>query len=100
MGGFSARKALQVVKNVETVIAIELLAACQALEFFRPLETTPALEAVHALVRTEVAPWNKDRYMTPDIERVTEMVRDGRVVGRILEFKLSLRIIYLIVLKK
>ena len=37
---------------METVIAIELLAACQGLEFFRPLKTTPALEAVHALVRT------------------------------------------------
>ena len=62
MGGFSARKALQVVRNVETVVAIELLAACQALEFFRPLKTTPALERVHALVRQRVAPWDGDRY--------------------------------------
>lgn len=39
MGGYSARKALQVVANVERVIAIELLAACQAIEFLRPLKT-------------------------------------------------------------
>jgi len=43
MGGFAARKALQVVRNVEKVIAIELLAACQAIEFLRPLTTTTPL---------------------------------------------------------
>merc|ERR1712087_837387 len=37
MGGFAARKALEVVEHVETVIAIELLAACQALDLHRPL---------------------------------------------------------------
>ena len=36
MGGFAARKALEVVSHVETVLAIEILAACQALEFFKP----------------------------------------------------------------
>ena len=42
MGGFAARKALIVVEHVETVIAIELLAACQALDLLRPLRTTDA----------------------------------------------------------
>ena len=46
MGGWSARKALRVVKNLENVLAIELMAACQALEFKRPLRTTEPLEAV------------------------------------------------------
>ena len=46
MGGWSARKALKVVKNLENVLAIELLAACQALEFKRPHHTTEPLEAV------------------------------------------------------
>ena len=46
MGGWAARKALRVVKNLENVLAIELLAACQALEFKRPLHTTEPLEAV------------------------------------------------------
>ncbi|CAH1783270.1 unnamed protein product [Owenia fusiformis] len=43
MGGFSARKALTVVENVEHVLAIELLAACQAIEFLRPLKTSTSL---------------------------------------------------------
>ncbi|KAH7979815.1 hypothetical protein HPB49_011335 [Dermacentor silvarum] len=51
MGGFAARKALQVVQNVERIIAIELLCACQAIEFLRPLKTTAPLEALYKLVR-------------------------------------------------
>lgn len=54
MGGFAARKVLQVVENVERVIAIELLAACQAIEFLRPLKTTDPLEEVYNLVRSVV----------------------------------------------
>ena len=38
----------------KTVLAIELLAACQAMEFIRPLTTTPPLEAIHQLVRTKI----------------------------------------------
>ena len=40
------RKALKVVENLENVLAIELMAACQALEFRRPQLTTKPLEAV------------------------------------------------------
>lgn len=80
MGGFAARKALEVVEHVETVIAIELLAACQALEFHRPLKTTEPLEAVHALVRSKVAPWDKDRHMSPDIEAALKLVQSGAVL--------------------
>lgn len=54
MGCYSARKALQVIGNVENVIAIELLAACQAIEFLRPLKTTAPLEEVYHVVRKVV----------------------------------------------
>nr|CAH0110139.1 unnamed protein product [Daphnia galeata] len=79
MGGFSARKALQVVTNVERVIAIELLAACQAIEFLRPLKTTVPLEEVYRTVRAVVRPWDKDRYMAPDIEAATNLLKDGKI---------------------
>lgn len=45
------------------VIAIELLAACQAIEFLRPLKTTTPLEEVYKAVRSVAPPWDKDRYM-------------------------------------
>lgn len=54
MGGFAARKALTVVEHVEHVLGIELLTACQGMEFLRPLKTTPPLEAVYELVRSKV----------------------------------------------
>lgn len=54
MGGFAARKALEVVQHVEQVLAIELLAACQAMEFHHPTKTTTPLEAVYKLVRSVV----------------------------------------------
>jgi len=79
MGGYAARKAVRVVEHVEKVVAIELLAACQALEFFRPMKTTPCLEAVHKLVRAVAAPWDRDRIMYPDIEAVAELIRSGAV---------------------
>ena len=42
-------------------------------------QTTPALEAVHALVRSVVAPWTADRFMSPDIEKCAQLVREGAV---------------------
>ncbi|UYV65357.1 HAL [Cordylochernes scorpioides] len=79
MGAMAARKALTVVENVERVIAIELLAACQAVEFLRPIRTTAPLEAVYDLVRTVVRPWDVDRFMAPDIDAATTLLQDDRV---------------------
>ncbi|CAJ0934194.1 unnamed protein product [Ranitomeya imitator] len=75
MGGWAARKALRVIENVEHVLAIELLAACQGIEFLRPLKTTTPLEKVYDLVRSVVRPWIKDRFMAPDIEAVHRLLR-------------------------
>ena len=107
MGGFAARKALEVVRHVEQVLAIELLAACQALEFHRPRKTTAPLEEVYKLVRTVAKyvavyivyvhthththtqyrtffctyhrPWDKDRYFSPDVNAVTTLLGQGKV---------------------
>lgn len=54
MGGWAARKCLRVIEHVEQVLAIELLAACQGIEFLRPLRTTTPLEKVYDLVRSVV----------------------------------------------
>ncbi|KAE8281581.1 Histidine ammonia-lyase [Larimichthys crocea] len=79
MGGWAARKALRVVEHVEQVLAIELLAACQALEFLRPLKTTTPLEKVYELLRSVVSAWDKDRIMSPDIEAAHALVREQKV---------------------
>uniref|UniRef100_A0A7N8XYJ6 Histidine ammonia-lyase n=1 Tax=Mastacembelus armatus TaxID=205130 RepID=A0A7N8XYJ6_9TELE len=79
MGGWAARKALRVIEHVEQILAIELLAACQGIEFLRPLRTTTPLEKVYELVRSVVKPWIKDRFMSPDIEAVHRLLIDQKV---------------------
>ncbi|XP_011405902.1 PREDICTED: histidine ammonia-lyase-like [Amphimedon queenslandica] len=79
MGGFAARKALSVVSHVEQVVAIELMAACQALDFHRPKKTTDPLEEVYKLVRSVVKTMDTDRFMAPDIAAVTNLIQEGKV---------------------
>jgi histidine ammonia-lyase len=62
------------------VLAIELIAACQALEFLRPLKVTEPLESVYAKVRACVKPWTGDRYMAPDIEASWQLLKSGDLV--------------------
>eukprot|EP01127_Copromyxa_protea_P010160 TRINITY_DN2450_c0_g1_i1.p1 TRINITY_DN2450_c0_g1~~TRINITY_DN2450_c0_g1_i1.p1 ORF type:complete len:585 (-),score=97.03 TRINITY_DN2450_c0_g1_i1:28-1782(-) len=80
MGGWAARKALEIVKNAEVVLATEMVIACQALDFLRPLKSTMPLEALHARVRQDIAHWEEDRFMKPDIDAATKIVRSGEVV--------------------
>ena len=77
MGVTAAWKAARAVANTRRILAIEALAACQALEFHRPLETSPPLEAAYRRLRTAVRPLDRDRVLAPDIERTAEMVREG-----------------------
>ncbi len=89
MGGYAARKALQVVENVEKVLAIELLCAAQAMEFLRPLETTRPLECVIKKVREKVDPWTGDRFMAPDIENVWMLIREGAIWEDVKKFLIT-----------
>jgi histidine ammonia-lyase len=65
-------------RNLSDILAIELLAAAQAIEFHRPLRSSAVLEAAHTLVRGVARPWDRDRLMAPDIAAVSALVRAGR----------------------
>lgn len=80
MGVTAARKAARVAINTRRILAVEVLAACQALEFHRPTETSRALEAVHRRVRADVAPYEQDRVLSGDIEDLAETIRWGALV--------------------
>jgi histidine ammonia-lyase len=80
MGPAAARKAREVVINAETVAAIELLAAAQALEFHAPLQSSPPLEAVRAAIRTFVPPLAEDRPLSGDIAKALAFIRDGEMI--------------------
>jgi histidine ammonia-lyase len=77
MGVTAALKAARVMANTRRILAIEAIAACQALEFLRPLETSPALKAAYARVREIVRPYDTDRVLAPEIEAVATVVSEG-----------------------
>ena len=76
MGSNAATKLVRVVDNVETVLAIELFNATQALEFRRPEKTSPKLEKIVADYRKEVPFLHTDSYMHPYIEKSIEFIRN------------------------
>ncbi len=77
MGMHAALKSLDIVANVERILAIELLAASQGFEFLRPMRSTATLEAVYDLVRSRVPKWTEDRFMAPDIATALELIHGG-----------------------
>ena len=77
MGMTAALKARQVVDHVRTVLAIELLCACQALDFRRPLRSGAGVEAAHNLVRERVAFMAEDRELHLDISTVRNLLDSG-----------------------
>jgi histidine ammonia-lyase len=68
MSPIAARKLAAIVDNLERVLAIELVAAFQAMEFLRPLASSSPIERVRRLFRRTVRPWNADRELHPDLE--------------------------------
>ena len=74
MGSNSATKLVRIVDNVETVLAIELFNAAQALDFRRPAKTSPALEKIYADYRKVVPFIENDTYMSPLIKRSVEFL--------------------------
>lgn len=77
MGMGAALKLGPVLDNTLQILAIELVAACQGIEFRRPLESSPALEKVYRDVRTVVPPWTESRIMADDLRASLEFLRCG-----------------------
>lgn len=75
MGMTAALKLAQIVRNVETVLAIELLCAAQGLEFLKPLKSSPPLQQVYEQVRTLVPPLEKDMQWSGYIAALGPLVR-------------------------
>jgi histidine ammonia-lyase len=75
MATFAARRLLTMNENTAGIIAIELLAACQGIDFRRPLKTSSKLEKIIATVRKHVPFYDKDRYFAPDIAMAKELVK-------------------------
>ncbi|HMT73402.1 MAG TPA: histidine ammonia-lyase [Chitinophagaceae bacterium] len=89
MGSISGRKLNRVLDNLEFILAIELLSACQAIEFRRPLKSSELLEFAHDFVREYVGFASEDRIFAEDINSVAGIIKDFSFVSKTNEFARS-----------
>jgi histidine ammonia-lyase len=75
MGMTAAIKFAQVVRNVEIILAIELMCAAQGLDFLEPLKPSPKLAEAHARVRERVPKLERDAALSGYIESLVPVIR-------------------------
>ncbi|HNB25757.1 MAG TPA: aromatic amino acid lyase, partial [Alphaproteobacteria bacterium] len=81
MATHGARRLHDIADNVAAILGIELLAAAQGIDLRRPVETSPKLKRVMALLRRGAAAWEQDRMMAPDIEVAKRLALDPALRG-------------------
>ena len=81
MGMTAALKLKRIVENSRNAMAIEAMAAAQALDFLAPLKTSKRGQAAHAAIRSVCATMDKDRVMYQDFARVADLIASGKVAG-------------------
>ena len=85
MGTIAARKAKQILSNVEYVLAIELMCAVQALDFLSDLKPGSGVKVAYELVRSKVPFLEKDRILAPEINLLKDIVSNGSFLQKIEE---------------
>lgn len=83
MGTIAARKARDIVKNVEQILAMELLCATQGLEFLLPLQPGRGIHEAYVAVREKVPPIEGDRRFSEDIRKVHSLIESGELIQRV-----------------
>jgi histidine ammonia-lyase len=89
MGSISGRKLNQVLDNLEFILAIELMSACQAIEFRRPLKSSVMLEAAHEYARYFAGFASEDRIFADDINQLRTIISDFSFVEKVNESAIS-----------
>jgi len=80
MGMAAALKARQALENAAHVVALEVLAAAQGLEFLKPLRPGAGPRAAYEFVRSGVPPLVDDRSLAPDANRILEWMATGELL--------------------
>ena len=81
MGMTAANKLKKVVENTRNTLAIEAMAAAQALDFLAPLKTSKPLQQAHAAIRVVCATMDKDRVMYQDFARIADVIASGKIAA-------------------
>ena len=77
MGSISARKSLDIIQNVQSIIAIELLCASQGIDFHQPLKTSPLLQKIHHIIRESVPFDESDSIVHNKIIAILHLVQNN-----------------------
>ena len=85
MGTIAARKLGNIVKNAQSVCAMEILCACQALDLVKPLKPSAGVKALYDKVRAKVPFAETDRVFARDVETIKEMILDGSLRAAVTE---------------
>ena len=80
MGSISGRKTLNIIRNLEKILAIELTCAAQGFDFRRPLKSTKILNACHDYVRRKIPAVDKDRVFAEDINIALDIINNKELV--------------------
>jgi len=82
MATHGARRLLRMADNTAGIVAIELLAAAQGVEFRHPLKSSPVLEDLFKTLRKRVSAYDEDRFFAPDIEQIKKLVKSSELIGQ------------------
>lgn len=80
MGSISALHLLKIYENVETVLAIELFTAAQALDFRKPLKPGDGVEKAHEIIREAIPHATEDHYFKDDINKAAELIHQRELI--------------------
>src|SRR2546428_4412595 len=84
MGMTASLKLKRIVENTRNVLAIEAMAAAQALDFLAPLRTSKRLQSAHAAIRSVSPTMDKDRVMYGDFAHISELIASRRLADTLL----------------
>ena len=92
MGSISARKALQIIDNLEKIQGIELFCAAQGMDFRKPLKSGPLVDACHDHVRSKIPHIDRDVYLGDFINTAIQMIRGRDLTNLTTELALEMKI--------
>jgi histidine ammonia-lyase len=81
MATFAARRLLDMAENTAGIVAVELLGACQGLDFRNPLHSSSKIEQARQLIRKHAPFYDHDRYFAPDINAAMKLIQAGAFNG-------------------